>query len=131
VFDAADETVEWSIEMAESTAAALVRVAPLGPASPSGIPVRVSSGPVSGVGILDERGRATVSLMDEGHRVLAEGPAWNHDWSTTTVAVGADVQESAEAAETRQRIRAFARRRLAAPGEDAFLAETLAAESDY
>ena len=131
VFDAADETVEWSIEMTESTAAALVRVATLGQASSSGIQVRVSSGPVSGTGLLDARGRATVSLMDEGHRVLAEGPAWNHDWSTTAVAVGADLPESGEAAEIRQRIRAFARRRLASPGDDAFLAETLAAESDY
>lgn len=131
VFDAADETVEWSIEMADSTAAALIRVAALGPASPSGIPVRVSSGPVSGTGLLDARGRATVSLMDEGHRVLAEGPAWNHDWSATTVSVGADVAESADAAEIRERMRTFARRRLASPGDDAYLAEIVAAESDY
>lgn len=131
VFDAADDTVEWSIELAGSTAAAQVRVAPLGPVSPSGIAVRVSSGPVSGTGVLDARGRATVSLMDEGHRVLAEAAAWNHDWSPTTVAVGAEVPESAEAAGIRERIRAFARRRLAAPGGDAFLAEKLAAESDY
>jgi hypothetical protein len=45
--------------------------------------------------------------------------------------VGADLPEPVEAAEIRQRIRAFARRRLASPGADAFLAEILAAESDY
>jgi hypothetical protein len=31
----------------------------------------------------------------------------------------------------RQRVRAFARARLARPGSDAFLAEIVAAESDY
>jgi hypothetical protein len=44
------------------------------------------------------------------------------------VTVGADVDESPR---TRQRVRDFARARLAAPPGDAFLAEILAAESDY
>jgi hypothetical protein len=131
VFDAADRTIQWSIEMAGAAAAAAVRVAPLGHAPATGIPIRVSSENVSGTGILDESGRATVSLIDDGRLPLAEGPAWNHDWSTTTVKVGADLPEPAEATETRQRIRAFARRRLSSPGADAFLTEMLAAESDY
>lgn len=131
VFDAADSTVEWSIEMAGAAAAAVVRVAPLGPASAARIPVRVSSGSVSGVGALDDDGRATMTLVDDRQQALSDGTAWNHDWSTTTVRVGADLPESAEATETRQRIRAFARRRLASPGTDAYLAEILAAESDY
>lgn len=131
MFDAADGTVEWSIDMAGAAAAAAVRVAPLGPASPTGIPVRMSSGTVSGAGVLDKAGQATLSLRDGERRALAEGPAWNHDWAATTVKVGADLAESADAAQTRQRIRAFARRRLASPGADAFLAEILAAESDY
>jgi hypothetical protein len=131
VFDAAEHTVAWSIDMAEATAAATVRIDTLGQASSRGILVRVSSGAVSGTGILDARGRAKVSLMDDGQGALAESSAWNHDWSATAVAVGADVPDSAAAAETRQRIRAFARRRLASPGDDAFLAEILAAESDY
>jgi hypothetical protein len=131
VFDAADGTIEWSIEMAGAAAVMLVRVAPLGPASPIGIPVSVSSGTVSGTGVLDADGHATLPLTDDGHLALAEGPAWNHDWSTTTVTAGADLPESVDAAEVRQRIRTCARRRLASPGADAFLAEMLAAESDY
>jgi hypothetical protein len=46
----------------------------------------------------------------------------------TRVTIGADVEESAD---IRQRVRAFARARLTQPGADAFLAEILAAESDY
>ena len=42
--------------------------------------------------------------------------------------VGADVDESVR---TRDRVRVFARSRLDHPGADAFLAEILAAESDY
>jgi len=36
-----------------------------------------------------------------------------------------------ESTQTRDRVRAFARDRLAVPEADAFLAEILAAESDY
>jgi hypothetical protein len=36
-----------------------------------------------------------------------------------------------ESAQTRDRVRLFARSRLAAPPADAFLAEILAAEADY
>lgn len=131
VFDSADRTIEWSIEMAGESAAAVVRVAPLAPGSTTGIPVRVSAGGVSGIGTLDGNARATVALMVDGELPLAESAAWNHDWTTSSVTVGADIPDSEEAAEARQRIRVFARRRLASPGADAFLAEVLAAESDY
>ncbi|MBI3692931.1 MAG: hypothetical protein HY239_20290, partial [Mycolicibacterium aromaticivorans] len=53
---------------------------------------------------------------------------WDQDWSATAVTVGIEV---AEAPGARERVRRFARQRLAQPGPDAFLAETLAAESDY
>jgi hypothetical protein len=36
-----------------------------------------------------------------------------------------------ESEQTRDRVRQFARARLAAPADDAFLAEIVAAESDY
>jgi hypothetical protein len=48
-----------------------------------------------------------------------------------TVTIGADIDDSVEAAQMRQRLRDFARGRLARPAGDAFLAEVLAAESDY
>jgi hypothetical protein len=44
------------------------------------------------------------------------------------VTLGADTDESPQ---TRERIREFARSRLRTPAGDAFLAEVLAAESDY
>ena len=59
---------------------------------------------------------------------MTETAAWGHDWSTTSVTVGADVEESEQ---TRERIRDYARARLAQPPNDAFLAEILATESDY
>jgi hypothetical protein len=46
----------------------------------------------------------------------------------TTLTIGADTSESEQ---TRVRVRQFARARLAAPADDAFLAEIVAAESDY
>ncbi len=45
--------------------------------------------------------------------------------------IGADLKESVESLDIRQRIRDFARARLRGPAGDAFLAEVLAAESDY
>jgi hypothetical protein len=128
-FDAADDTVDWAIEMAGSTAVAAVKVATAAPAD--GVTVRLRSGALRGTGVLDAVGRATLALVGAEDRPVTETQAWDHDWPGTTVTVGADVDDSAEAAETRARIRAFARGRLARPGPDAFLAEILAAESDY
>jgi hypothetical protein len=128
LFDAAENTVDWMVEPAESDANAVVAVQLLGSRSPEGVAVRLRSGDVDGEGFLDRAGRATFSLVDAQRRPLTESAAWNHDWQTTTVTVGADVIESAH---TRDRVRDFARARLAVPAADAFLAEILAAESDY
>jgi hypothetical protein len=129
VFDAADRTVEWAIEMAGPAAVAAVRVATAAPAA--GVSVRLRAGTVSGAGVLDVDGRATLPLIGAGQQPVTETQAWDHDWPATTVTIGADVDDSDDAARTRERIRAFARARLARPGPDAFLAEILAAESDY
>jgi hypothetical protein len=51
--------------------------------------------------------------------------------AASVAGIGADVDDSDDAARARERIRAFARARLARPGPDAYLAEILAAESDY
>jgi hypothetical protein len=67
-------------------------------------------------------------MVDAQQQPVSESAAWNHDWERTTVTVGADVDESPQ---TRQRVRDFARAGLAAPAGDAFLAEIVAAESDY
>ena len=64
----------------------------------------------------------------DGPQALTEPAAWDHDWSATTVLIGADIDESRE---TRERIRRFARERLNQPPGDALLAEILAAESTY
>jgi hypothetical protein len=129
LFDAADRTVDWAIEMAGQDAVAAVRVATEGPAA--GISVRLRSGAVNGVGVLDADGRVTLQLVGAEQQPLTETQAWDHDWPATTVTVGADVDDSDDAVRTRERIRAFARARLAQPEPDAFLAEILGAESDY
>jgi hypothetical protein len=128
VFDAAENTIDWLVEVADSVADAVVEVALSGPDSAVGIRVWLRSGTLSGEGVLDSRGRARFSLLDPRQQPVSESAAWNHDWQPTVVTVGADVDESPG---TRQRVRDFARARLAAPAGDAFLAEILAAESDY
>jgi hypothetical protein len=129
MFDAADRTVDWAIEMAGSTAVAAVRVATSAPVP--GIEVRLRAGPFTGFGVLNEDGRATLPLVGAASAPVTEVQAWDHDWPTATVTIGADVADSAADAQMRQRLRDFARDRLARPGQDAFLAEVLAAESDY
>lgn len=129
VFDAAENTLDWHVEAAASGADAVVAVELLGVGSPAGVPVRLRAGDLRGEGVLDERGKARLPLIDSQQRPVTETAAWNHDWQVSTVTVGAaDVEESPQ---TRDRVRDFARRRLAAPAGDAFLAEILAAESDY
>jgi hypothetical protein len=129
LFDAADGTVDWAIEIAGPVAVAAVRVATTAPAA--GVSVRLRSGALSGVGVLDADGRATLPLVGAEQHPVTETQAWDHDWPTTAVTVGSDVDDSDGAAHIRERVRAFARARLAQPGPDAFLAEILAAESDY
>jgi len=127
VFDAAEDTIEWQIEAAEDVAKAVVRVA-LSAGLAAGIDVRLQSGDFSGVGVLDADGVATFPIIDAQQQPVAESAAWDHDWRSATVTIGAEIDESPQ---TRQRIRDFARARLRAPAGDAFLAEVLAAESDY
>jgi hypothetical protein len=128
IFDAAEDTVDWAITTDGSAATATVRTALSGQDSAAGIEVRLSSGPVTGAGVLDARGRATMPLVDARRVPMAESTAWDHDWSPTAVTVGADVEESRQ---MRERVRDFARARLAQPSSDAYLAEIIAAESDY
>lgn len=129
IFDAAENTIDWLIEAAGSEVNATVGVELSAGDSPSGIAVRLRSGALSGEGVLDDRGQASLPVVDTRYQQpVTESTAWNHDWDRTTVTVGADVDESAQ---TRQRVRDFARARLAEPAGDAFLAEILAAESDY
>jgi hypothetical protein len=82
---------------------------------------------VHGASVLEAAGTATVALRD-ADEPMTETAAWNHDWSDTSVIVGAEVEESRH---TRDRLRRFARDRLQNPPDDAFLAELVAAESDY
>ncbi|OBH07237.1 hypothetical protein [Mycobacterium sp. E1747] len=128
IFDAGENTVDWTIEVAGAAVVALVRVAVIGPDAPTGIGVRLRSGTISGTGALDADGRATLTLSDAGQRPLSESAAWDHDWSAASVLVGAETTESAD---TRERVRRWARARLDRPADDAFLAEILAAESAY
>jgi len=128
VFDAAENTVQWRVEAADGSAKAVVRVALSGSGLAAGIAVRLRSRAFGGVGVLDADGVATFPIVDAQQQAVTESAAWDHDWRSTTVTVGATVDESPQ---TRERIREFARSRIREPAGDAFLAEVLAAESDY
>jgi hypothetical protein len=128
IFDAGEDTVDWTVQMADAAVVAVVRAAVIGPDRATGIAVRLRSGPVSGGGALDADGGAILALVDGQQRPVSEAAAWDHDWSATSVIVGAAVSE---ARETRERVRRWARARLDRPPGDAFLAEILAGESDY
>jgi hypothetical protein len=130
IFDAAEHTVEWRIDAGEPVTA-IVRTELSGMGSAAGIAVHLRSGVIGGTGVLDADGAATFQLVDEDQQPITEVVAWDHDWRTTRVIIGADLAETAESPDTRQRVRAIARARLNQPARDAFLAEILAAESDY
>lgn len=126
IFDAGDNTVDWSVHGAAGAAVARIRIATLG--SADGIALRFDSGAITGHATLTGEGTATVELVDADGSPASEEQAWAHHWAGTRVTVGAGAGES-EA--VRELIRDFARRRLAQPGPDSFLAEILAAEADY
>jgi hypothetical protein len=128
IFDAGENTVDWTVQMADAAVVAVVRAAVIGPDPATGIPVHLRSGTVSGSGALDAHGASILPLVDDRREPLTESAAWDRDWSETAVIVGAAVSE---AREIRERVRRWARARLDRPPRDAFLAETLAAESDY
>jgi hypothetical protein len=128
IFDAAENTVEWSVEAGGTAVVAVVHATVIGPDPATGIAVRLRSAAIGGAGTLDAIGRATLGLQDTQGRALTESAAWDHDWSMTSVVVGA---ETMEAPETRERVRRWARARQNLPPQDAFLAEILAAESAY
>jgi hypothetical protein len=131
IFDAADNTVGWRVEAAGGFAKAVVRAELSGPGLASEIAVRLRSGALGGAGVLDADGVAEFPLADDRQQPLTESGAWDHNWRSTAVTIGADLRESVELVDIRQRIRDFARARLRGPAGDAFLAEVLAAESDY
>lgn len=128
IFDAAEDTVDWSVQTAAGAVNAMVRAAVIGPYPATGVAVRLRSGTVAGTGALDADGRATLPLVDAEQRPVTESAAWNHGWPATSVIVGAEVTETRE---SRERVRRWVRARLDRPGDDAFLAEILAAESAY
>jgi hypothetical protein len=131
IFDAGENTVDWSVEAAGGAVVAVVRAAVIGPDPATGIPVQLRSGAISGGGALDADGDAIVPLVDDRQRPVTESTAWGHDWSATSVIIGAEVPQATETREIRERVRRWARARLDRPPTDAFLAEVLAAESDY
>jgi hypothetical protein len=128
IFDAGEDTIDWTVQMADAAVVVVVRAAVIGPDPATGIAVQLRSGAVSGSGALDAGGGAILPLVDGQQRPVTEAAAWDHDWSATSVIVGAPVSE---ARETRERVRRWARARLDRPPHDAFLAEILAGESDY
>jgi hypothetical protein len=128
IFDAGENTVDWSVEVASTAPVAIVRAAIIGPDPATGVAVQLRSGAINGTGVLDADGRATLPLADARQRPMTESAAWDHDWAATLVVIGAQVTETRE---TRERLRRWALARLDRPADDAFLAEILASESAY
>lgn len=126
IFDAAENTAQWAVPTGGDRPIAVVRTALIG-GDPSGIAVTLRSGGIGGAGALDDRGSTAIDLRVNGSEP-SESDLWGHDWSSAELTVGVPVPESVA---TRDRVRAFVRGRLAASPPDAFLAEILAAESDY
>ncbi|OBC05836.1 hypothetical protein A5784_10680 [Mycobacterium sp. 852013-50091_SCH5140682] len=137
IFDAAERTVDWTVVPVGSSVNCLVQVAVCGPDHPAGIAAAVRCGDYRGTGVLDADGRAALAVLGADGAALPESHAWNLDWSPAEVAIGATA--AGEPQHVRDRVRAFARNRLAAVSDtrlaavaaDAYLAEVLAAESDY
>jgi hypothetical protein len=131
VFDAAEKTVAWRIEAVDGVAKAVIRVELSGAGLAAGIAVRLRSDGLGGTGVLDVDGVAAFPIVDQEQRPVAESAAWDHDWRSTAVTIGADRNELVESPQMRERVRDFARTRLHRQAPDTFLAEVLAAESDY
>lgn len=121
VFDAAEGNVDWSVHTDRTGAVvASVRTAVRG--SAAGIEVRLRCADITAAGVLTADGTATLPLE------ISESAAWNQDWTATELVVGSP--GTGEDRQLRDRIRELARSRLSGT-DDAFLAEVLAAESDY
>ncbi len=67
VFDAAEDTVGWSIRVDGSAVVAVVQADVIGPDPATGIAVRLRSAAVEGAGALDAAGRATFPLTGARH----------------------------------------------------------------
>jgi hypothetical protein len=131
IFDAAEGTISWTVAAFDGLALALIGVAISGPGRAIGTPVRLQSGGLSATGVLDAGGRAELRLVDAARQPVTEAAAWGHSWQATLVTIGADTPGVGESIEVRQRVRRYALARLAQPAADAYLAEIVAAESDY
>ncbi|MBW0018944.1 MAG: hypothetical protein JO236_15560 [Mycobacterium sp.] len=131
IFDASENTVDWSVRVDGTTPVAVVRAAVIGPDPATGVELRVLAGTVTGDGMLEADGRASLPLFGAEHLPLTESAAWNHDWAATSVIVGAPISGATESSETRERVRRWVRARLDSPPDDAYLAEILASESTY
>ena len=75
IFDAAEDTVSWSIEAVDKVVTAVVRVELSGPGSPNGIAVRLRSGPFGGAGVLRADGRAVLPVVDSHQQPISESAA--------------------------------------------------------
>ncbi|NMO04141.1 hypothetical protein HH308_23270 [Gordonia sp. TBRC 11910] len=126
VFDAAEDTVSWSVDAAPDVVAD-VRVALLPGRSAAEVNVELSlpDPPMHARATLSRAGSVRIPLP------LSAAQAWSADWSTMECVVGAPSRPDARY--LRDQVRALIRRRI--DGSDAtpplFVAEQLAADSDY
>lgn len=117
VVDATEYPVAWGVDAAPDPVLHVVVLTVAAPSSAAGLAVRVEHPTFDAVsGALDEDATSALALP------LTPPQAWTTDWETLDVSVGVPVSEPAE---LRQRIRRFARGRLASRDELTYVAEVV------
>ena len=124
-FDAAEDTVSWSVDAApEVFADVSVALLPGRTAVPLRVELSLPDPPMRAHGTLDTAGTARIALP------LSAAQAWSADWSTLECRIGG--ASSIDSRDLREQVRALIRRRI--DGTDTtplFVAEQLVADSDY
>ncbi|MFW0789346.1 hypothetical protein [Gordonia sp. CPCC 205333] len=125
-FDAAEDTIAWSIDAAPEVVADIaVALLPARSAPPLRVELSLATPAMRVHAALDSLGTARITLP------LTAIQAWRTDWSTLICAVGEVPGDTSR--DLREQVRAMLRRRLsgADDGIPLFVAEQLVAEADY
>lgn len=131
VFDAAENTVTWSIDSVPDVVADVaVRLLPGRDCGPTTVELRLPDPPITARGRLDAAGTTRITLP------LTAAQAWQTDWSALECRIGGTAGGDAvddDAPRLRDRVRALIQRRISGTedGTPLFVAEQLIADADY
>ncbi|MBD0023053.1 hypothetical protein GII33_15750 [Gordonia pseudamarae] len=125
-FDAAENTISWSVDAAPEVVAQIrIELLPGRTAEPVQVAVSLPEPELHARATLDPTGTIPIPLP------LNAAQAWRTDWSALVVAVGGvDARDSRT---SRERVRALVRERIDGNGEPAglFVAEQIVADNSY